>query len=60
MCLGQLSLSLFLWYTARQGLWDVAAPELPSQKGRTQSRRTRGSTGAPLSGRRSPEPWDTW
>jgi hypothetical protein len=38
----------------------VAAPELPSQEGRALSRGTRGSIGAPLSGRQSPEPWDTW
>jgi hypothetical protein len=38
----------------------VAAPELPSQEGRALSCVTRGSTEAPLSGRQSPEPWDTW
>jgi hypothetical protein len=38
----------------------VAAPELPSQEGKAPSRGTRGSTGAPLSGRQSLEPWDTW
>jgi hypothetical protein len=38
----------------------VAAPKLPSQEGRALSRGTRGSTGAPLSGRQSPKPWDTW
>jgi hypothetical protein len=37
----------------------VAAPELPSQEGRAPSRGTRGSTGAPILGRQSPEPWDT-
>jgi hypothetical protein len=38
----------------------VAAPELPSQEGRALSRETRGSTGAPLSGRQILEPWDAW
>jgi hypothetical protein len=38
----------------------VTAPELPSQEGRAPSLRTRGSTETPLSGRQSPEPWDTW
>jgi hypothetical protein len=38
----------------------VATLELPSQEGRAQSRETRDSTGAPLSRRQSPEPWDTW
>jgi hypothetical protein len=38
----------------------VTAPELLSQEVRSLSRGTRGSTGAPLSGRQSPEPWDTW
>jgi hypothetical protein len=38
----------------------VAASELPSQEGRALSRGTRGSTGAPLSGRQNTEPWDTW
>jgi hypothetical protein len=34
----------------------VATPELPSQEGRAPSHGTRVSTGAPLSGRQSPEP----
>jgi hypothetical protein len=34
----------------------VAASELPSQEGRAPSRGARGSTGAPLLGRQSPEP----
>jgi hypothetical protein len=38
----------------------VAAPELPSQEGRARSHGTRGSTGALLSGRRGPDPRDTW
>jgi hypothetical protein len=38
----------------------VAAPELPSQEDRAPSRGTHGSTGAPLSGRQSPELWDIW
>jgi hypothetical protein len=38
----------------------VAVPELPSQEGRAPSRGTRGSIRAPLSGRQSPKPWDTW
>jgi hypothetical protein len=38
----------------------VTAPELPYQEGRAPSRGTHGSTGAPLSGRQSPEPWDMW
>jgi hypothetical protein len=38
----------------------VAALELPSQEGRTLSRGICDSTGAPFSGRQSPEPWDTW
>jgi hypothetical protein len=42
------------------GVGHVAAPELPSQEGRAPSRGTRDSTGAPLLGRQSPEPWDMW
>jgi hypothetical protein len=38
----------------------VAALQFPSQEGRASSRGTHGSTEAPLSGRQSPEPWDTW
>jgi hypothetical protein len=38
----------------------VVAPELPSWEGRAPSCGTCGSIGAPLSGRQSPEPWDTW
>jgi hypothetical protein len=38
----------------------VAAPELPSQEGRALSRGICGSIRAPLSGRQSLEPWDTW
>jgi hypothetical protein len=38
----------------------MAALKLPSQESRGPSRETRGSTEAPLSGRQSPEPWDTW
>jgi hypothetical protein len=38
----------------------VAASKLPSQEGRASSRRTCGSTRAPLSRRQSSEPWDTW
>jgi hypothetical protein len=34
----------------------VTALELPSQEGKAPSLGTRGSTGAPLSGRQSPEP----
>jgi hypothetical protein len=38
----------------------VTTPKLPSQEGRALSRGTCDSTEAPLSGRQSPEPWDTW
>jgi hypothetical protein len=38
----------------------MVAPELPSQEGRAPSRGTRHSTGAPLSEKQSPEPWDIW
>jgi hypothetical protein len=38
----------------------VAALELPSQESRAPSSGTRGSTRAPLLGRQSPEPCDTW
>jgi hypothetical protein len=38
----------------------VAAPELPSQEGIALSHGTRDSPEAPLSGRQSLEPWDTW
>jgi hypothetical protein len=37
----------------------VAAPELRYQEGRALSHGIRGSTRAPLSGRQSPELWDT-
>jgi hypothetical protein len=38
----------------------MVAPELPYQEGRAPSRGTRGSIGAPLSGRQSLKLWDTW
>jgi hypothetical protein len=38
----------------------MVAPELPSHESRAPSCGTRDSTGAPLLGRQSPEPWDTW
>jgi hypothetical protein len=38
----------------------VSAPDLPSQEGRAPNRGTRSSIEAPLSGRQSLEPWDTW
>jgi hypothetical protein len=38
----------------------MPAPKLPSQEGRAPSRGAYGSTGAPLSGRQRPEPWDMW
>jgi hypothetical protein len=47
-CLGQLSISLFLWFTARGAVGHVAAPELPSKEGRAQSPGTRGGSGAHL------------
>jgi hypothetical protein len=48
-CLGQLSLSLFLWSTTHRELWDTwQHPELPSQEGRAPNCGTHGSTGAHL------------
>jgi hypothetical protein len=38
----------------------VTTPELRSQKGRAPGRGRRGSTGALLSEKQSPESWDTW
>jgi hypothetical protein len=38
----------------------MTAPELSSQEDRALSRGTRDNTGAPLSRRQSPEPWDMW
>jgi hypothetical protein len=48
-CLEKLSLSLFLWSTARrEAVEHVATPELPSQEGRAQSCGTHGSIGTHL------------
>jgi hypothetical protein len=38
----------------------MTTPELPSQEGRAPSHGACGSTGVPLLGRQSPEPWGTW
>jgi hypothetical protein len=44
----------------RRGRCHVAAPEPTSTGGEVRSGGTRGSAEALLSGRQSPEPWDTW
>jgi hypothetical protein len=60
-CLGQLKpFFIPMVHSPSGAVGHLAAPELPSQEGRAPRRGTRGSTGAPLSGRQSPEPWDTW
>jgi hypothetical protein len=51
---------IFVVHSPLGAVGHMAAPELPSQEGRALSHGAHGSTGAPLSGRQSPEPWDTW
>jgi hypothetical protein len=47
-------------HSPSRAVGHMAAPEFPSQQDRAPSRGTRGRTRAPLSGRQSLEPWDTW
>jgi hypothetical protein len=49
MCLGHEPFFILVVHSLLGVVGHVAAPELPSQKGRAQSRGTRGSTGAYLS-----------
>jgi hypothetical protein len=49
-----------MFHSPSRAMRHVTTLEFPSQDGRAPSRGTRGSTRAPLSGRQSLEPWDTW
>jgi hypothetical protein len=49
-----------MFHSPPRAMRHVTTLEFPSQDGRAPSRGTRGSTRAPLSGRQSLEPWDTW
>jgi hypothetical protein len=61
VCLRQLSLSLFLWSTARRGPWDTwqhrSSPLRKAEPGAVEHMAAPELTSAR---RRGPESWDTW